>query len=147
MRNFYIEKDWVPYKKERLDALGQLKKDMETAGDMSLALALKYIVKRVGYEGYLKNKAGGDPDKLQEWQQIVEWLLEDAKSYGDIWEWEEAVKQYKEKLRQSGKEQEEKGQEKKWQEENKGLEKRGKDEAGQERTGRKTASKKGERSR
>lgn len=69
-------------------------KQMEHLGKMSLSLGIKYIRKVLGYEMYLREKAGKDIWKLEEWEEILNWLEEDALPYKNLRDWSEAQVKY-----------------------------------------------------
>lgn len=58
-------------------------------------LAVQYICKIIGYEGYLEEKCKKmNCEKWEEYQEILAFLKEDAKQYGSLKEWIKAQKQY-----------------------------------------------------
>lgn len=67
-------------------------KQMEHLSQMPLALGIKYIRKVIGYDIYLRRKAGEDLCKLQEWEEVLNLLSEDAMQYRSPEEWMEAQK-------------------------------------------------------
>lgn len=76
----------------RSEKIIKWQKQMERLGQMPLSFGIKYIRKVIGYEIYLKEKAGGDLWKLQEWEEILDWISEDAMQYKSLKEWMEAEK-------------------------------------------------------
>lgn len=68
----------------------QWEKQMERLRGMSPYLAVQYVRKVIGYENYLKEKAGRKPEKWQEWEELLNFLGEDASHYDSIWDWNDA---------------------------------------------------------
>lgn len=58
----------------------------------SLYLGLQYIRRAIGYEDYLRKKAGNRKELLSEWLEILDFISEDIKQYRELNEWEEALK-------------------------------------------------------
>lgn len=64
----------------------------------SLYLGVQYIRRAIGYEDYLRKKAGNRKELLSEWLEILDFISEDIKQYRELNEWEESLKERK-KLR------------------------------------------------
>ncbi|MCM1056153.1 MAG: ATP-dependent helicase [Firmicutes bacterium] len=79
---------------EMLERLSCLQRQMDSLRNMPLPLGIRYILKAVGYEGYLRTLAKGNQEKLSEWQETVEWLKEDAKRFRNVCDWAEAQEFY-----------------------------------------------------
>lgn len=58
----------------------------------SLYLGVQYIRRAIGYEDYLRKKAGNRKELLSEWLEILDFISEDIKQYRELNEWEEALK-------------------------------------------------------
>lgn len=86
-----------------LAALDLLEKQLKYIGKVSPKLAIAYICKAVGYEGYLKVQSKGHPEKWLEWQELLEWLKEDAGRFERAEDWLAAQEEYNESLRQEQK--------------------------------------------
>jgi DNA helicase-2/ATP-dependent DNA helicase PcrA len=101
MRNYYIKNLNVPFRTERLNGVEKLKKDIEHIGRMPLYLAVRYILKSIGYEEMLmKNKSiAGNSAKKQEISEVIEWLNTESKKYDSFDEWNIERKIYEEKIR------------------------------------------------
>jgi DNA helicase-2/ATP-dependent DNA helicase PcrA len=65
---------------------------------MKLPLAITYILKAVGYEKYLRQLSLGKPEKRLEWEELLEWLREDAANYNTASEWLALQRAYGEEL-------------------------------------------------
>lgn len=100
LQRYYRGKTDMPEKtrKNILDALGKLERQLEAIGRLSPGLAVSYVQKAVGYERYLRLLAGKNREKWEEWQEIMEWLKADASKYSSLREWQEAQEMYTEEL-------------------------------------------------
>ena len=58
----------------------------------SLYLGVQYVRHAIGYEDYLRKKAGNRKELLSEWLEILDFISEDIKQYRELNEWEEALK-------------------------------------------------------
>lgn len=81
----------------------QLKRQLECMKDFTPALAVNYVLKAVGYERYLRQLSAGQPEKWQEWENILEWLKQDACNYSTVRDWQEAQWLYQEKAQEDRK--------------------------------------------
>ncbi len=98
---FYGRQD-VPYRQRVLQELAKWRSQSERIGGMPLPLALQYICRAMGYGDYLKKLSGGNAERLQEWQALLEWLREDAGRHGTVKEWAESQTAYTESLQCKG---------------------------------------------
>ena len=78
-----------------------LARQFRSVGNFSLRPAISYILKAMGYEQYLKTLSGTDREKWQEWQEVLDWLKEDAASYGSLEEWQTFQQEYTKSLEQN----------------------------------------------
>ncbi len=69
------------------ETLNIMEKQMSAIGKLPLTAAISYILKAVGYERYLAEKAGERTEKAEEWLEIAAWLKEDAAEYVGLEEW------------------------------------------------------------
>jgi DNA helicase-2/ATP-dependent DNA helicase PcrA len=69
-------------------------------------LALHYIRKSIGYDRYLRQKAGTDDRRLKEWESILDFLTEDARKYKEAGEWLEAQEAFRREWKQNSREEE-----------------------------------------
>jgi DNA helicase-2/ATP-dependent DNA helicase PcrA len=95
--------------REQLNTLESIK-DLETAihnlSAMKPYLALHYIRKSIGYDRYLRQKAGTDDHRLKEWESILDFLAEDAKKHKEAGEWLEAQEAFRREWKQNNRKQE-----------------------------------------
>jgi DNA helicase-2/ATP-dependent DNA helicase PcrA len=105
MKNYYIKNINIPYRAERLNAVEKFKKDIERMGKMTLYLAVKYILKSIGYEKMLTDnkEIAVNMAKKQEIEEVIEWLCTESKKYGSFSEWNIERQVYEESLRKSEK--------------------------------------------
>ena len=82
------------YRWEVLERLSCLRKQLDLLKGMPLMLGVRYILKALGYEGYLRTLAKGNQEKISEWREITEWLKADAERYKNIHDWAEAQENY-----------------------------------------------------
>lgn len=83
--------------KERLLCL---ERQLLSVRGRSLRLSVSYILKGMGYEQYLKELSGRETEKWEEWQELLEWLKEDAAAYKDVEEWAAFQEEYAKTLKQ-----------------------------------------------
>lgn len=77
--------------------LGILEKQIAQLEKFSPYLAVQYLCKIIGYEGYLETelrKKGNDTQMREEWMDILSWLKEEAKQYVSLKEWIKAQGEY-----------------------------------------------------
>lgn len=104
MHLYYKTASDIAYRQERILAVEKLKKDFRLLKGRPLYLKVQYILKGMGYEKYLKDSAGTDMEKWQEYQEILEWLSGEAKVYEEISMWLRAKENYENNLKEeSGK--------------------------------------------
>ncbi|MCI8528070.1 MAG: ATP-dependent helicase [Lachnospiraceae bacterium] len=83
-----------------LNVLMQLERQFCSIRKLSPLPAVSYILKAVGYERYLKEIGG--TEGRQEWQEILEWLKEDAARFTGWEEWKLFQEEYTKALKQGG---------------------------------------------
>lgn len=71
-----------------------LQRQLESLKGMSPALGVRYILRAVGYESFLRTLAKGNREKLSEWRDMAEWLKTDAERFRNAREWAEAQESY-----------------------------------------------------
>lgn len=86
------------YRWEVLERLSCLQRQLDSLKCMTPALGVRYILKAVDYDSYLREAAKGNPEKLAEWRALAEWLKEDAARYQNVRAWAEAQEAYGEEL-------------------------------------------------
>ena len=67
--------------------LGELEDGLKRLKKLSPFLAVTYLRKGMGYEAYLRRKAGTDTTKLAEWMELLEMACEELKSFHNTGEW------------------------------------------------------------
>jgi len=98
MRECY-NKPWIE-EAERcrfMDSINGLQRHFRILENMSLASAVTYIRKAIGYEDYLRKQAG-QSDKMEEWKRLLDWLKEDSARFNSVKEWVEFQQEYGENL-------------------------------------------------
>jgi DNA helicase-2/ATP-dependent DNA helicase PcrA len=80
-------------------AVGVWMRQMEFVKNTELKLAMAFLRKACGYERYLRVRAAqeGKTD-LTEWQEVLDFITEDAGRYRSLEEWQEAQELYREQL-------------------------------------------------
>lgn len=101
MREYY-DRAQMPerQKREAKDRLSVLERQLQSVRKRPLRLTISFVLKGMGYEKYLKALAKSDPEKWEEWQELLEWLKEDAASYEDVEEWMHFQEEYAKALEQ-----------------------------------------------
>lgn len=102
---YYEEKRWMV---ERID---RLEEDIRFLRDMPPYAAISYVRKAVGYEDYLKEYADSRHISLEELCMVLDELQESAEGFSTAEEWFAHIEEYKEQLKQQGKEEVEEEQE------------------------------------
>ncbi len=85
---------------EAKERLSFLERQLTSLAGRSPRLSVSYILKGIGYEQYLKELSGKEPEKWEEWQELLEWLKEDAAAYKDVEEWAAFQEEYAKTLEQ-----------------------------------------------
>lgn len=99
----YYRKAQVPeMQRDRVrKELPRFRKQLQSVKGFTLRPAINYILKAMGYEQYLKEQAGANAEKWQEWQELLEWLKEDASGYAGVKEWKVFQESYAKSLEQN----------------------------------------------
>ncbi len=101
MREYYDRVQMTDVqKREAKGRLTCLEKQLLSVRGRGLRLAVSFILKGIGYEQYLKGISGTDSEKWEEWQELLEWLKEDAAAYGNVEEWASFQEEYAKALEQ-----------------------------------------------
>ncbi len=92
----YYDRGHFPQRQKEsvLNALAQLDRQLFGISKLSPLPAVNYILKVVGYERYLKELAGSGQEKWKEWQEVLEWLKEDASRFRGYKEWKNFQEEY-----------------------------------------------------
>ena len=104
MLDFYCGQREVPYRRERIQAIKRLERDLMYIQKLPLYLGVQYILKSIGYEMHLKENAGRSTERWREWTEICDWVKEEARQYETLEEWLEAKKCYERKLQEMSEE-------------------------------------------
>ncbi len=103
IRAYYEKAQISRTQKENMSReLTRLEKQFQNVRGFTLRPAIQYVLKAMGYEQYLRDYAGGDQEKWQEWQELLEWLKEDAGHFQDVREWKRFQEEYARTLEQNG---------------------------------------------
>lgn len=82
-----------------LNNIRNMKRDMERLKGLSPYLALQFLFRRMGYDLYLRQKAGTDTEKKNEYQAMQEGLLKESRDFSDWPEWwgyqESRIREYR----------------------------------------------------
>ena len=73
--------------RESVANLRRLKDQLMQAGHMSPGLAVQFVRKGMGYDKWLRQKAGEDAETLSEWYMILDRLKKEAEKYRSLSEW------------------------------------------------------------
>ncbi len=68
-------------------AIESLERHLKRLADMRPGLGIRYILHAMDYQGYLLRNAQNAGELPQEWEQLLDWLREDAESYLDYFSW------------------------------------------------------------
>ena len=82
------------------DRISCLERQLLSIKGRNLPLSVSYILKGMGYEQYLRELSRTEPEKWEEWQELLEWLKEDAAAYGSVGEWASFQEEYARALQQ-----------------------------------------------
>ena len=101
MREYYDRVEMAErQRREAKERLTCLEKQLLGIRGRSLRLAVSFILKGMGYEQYLRDLSRTEPQKWEEWQELLEWLKEDAAAYEDAEEWLHFQEEYAKTLEQ-----------------------------------------------
>ncbi len=71
----------------------QFERKLEQLGRFSLELGITFIRRGFGYEDYLRQRAGGNRELLENWLEVLDWLEEDCRGYDNFKNWEQSQEQ------------------------------------------------------
>lgn len=94
MISYYQKKEGDAFRSKVVEAIRLWERQMQQLGNMPLFLAVQYIRKAMGYEKYLRERAGRKSEKMQEWEELLGWLTTDASGYGTVSDWLQAQDAY-----------------------------------------------------
>lgn len=76
------------------NAIEILERNLFHLSKMRPTLGIKYILYAMEYQKYLLHKCGRKKELLEEWQQLIDWLMDDAEEYADFKSWESHMQAY-----------------------------------------------------
>lgn len=108
-RELYLQIINKPYRRISREALetktdrafSVLERQLDYLKQCSLYLGVQYICKVIGYERFLEaecRQQHREPECLEEWKQITEWVKEEARNYENVEEWLCVQKAYQESM-------------------------------------------------
>lgn len=100
--DYYRHKELNPRGMEVIHRIQKWEKQMEHLKKLSPFLAVQYIRRVIGYDTYLKERAGGKKEQRQEWEELLNWLGTDAAGYETVSEWMEVQEAYTKAVEQGG---------------------------------------------
>lgn len=80
--------------------LNILESDLNKLKELPPYLGVLFLRKKMGYERYLREKAGTDRRKLEEWLGILEQICDEVKEYDDYLQYLECQEHYRRELSQ-----------------------------------------------
>lgn len=93
IKAYYEDKNWM------LERIDQLEYDLALLSGMGPYAAVNYIRRGIGYEDYLKEYAEQRKMKVEELQDILDELQENAKEFKTYREWFRHIEEYREELK------------------------------------------------
>lgn len=106
IRAYYRNRQDMPYYQNIIKAIDTLERQIQYLKKASPFLAVHYIRKAIGYEKYLGSIIGGNPEKKEGCEAVLQFLTGDAAEYEDIESWIGAQRAYNTALKQKGAEKE-----------------------------------------
>lgn len=98
LRRFYCDKDWM------LDRIDEWEQDMKEISSMAPYAAFQYLLKKVGYQDFLKEQINKLQTEETDFLEIVDELAQSMKRRKTMKEWLDFSQIYTDKLRQMEKE-------------------------------------------
>lgn len=92
--DYYLSKESNPRTREVIQNIKKWERQMEHLKNLSPFLAVQYIRRVIGYDTYLKERAGRRKEQWQEWEELLNWLGTDAAGYETVSEWIAAQEEY-----------------------------------------------------
>lgn len=72
---------------EQAEKVKRLEKSLNRAGNLSPHLAIRLVRRVIGYEDWLKEKAGKQAERYEEWRTLLDEVEQEAKGFSGILEW------------------------------------------------------------
>lgn len=90
---FYQDKSWM------VDRIMTMFSDLKNIGGMDPYAAINYIRNKIGYDDYLKDYAAYRKIDFDELMDTLEELMESAKGYDSLREWESYIEKYRNNMK------------------------------------------------
>lgn len=74
--------------RQAVAAIEALERHLLRLANMCPKLGISYILHAMDYKGYLQRRAGGIKETWEEWQELLEWLMQDAAAFSSIEHWQ-----------------------------------------------------------
>lgn len=97
LKLFYEDKDWM------LDRIEQLQYDLSMLAQMKPYAAVNFIRRGIGYDEYIREYAEYRGVRADDMLEILDELLEEAKTQNSFEEWFDYMQTYKEELKEQSK--------------------------------------------
>ena len=94
LRRFYCDKDWM------LDRIDEWEQDMKEISSMAPYAAFQYLLKKIGYQDFLKEQVNKLQTEETDFLEIVDELAQSMKRRKTMKEWLDFSQIYTDKLRQ-----------------------------------------------
>ncbi len=88
----------IYYERKEIEQIDILMQHLHRISKMRPALAINYILYAMNYQNYLYSKAGNHTMMPEEWQEVLNWLKEDAEGYEDYKSWRPHIQRSKEEV-------------------------------------------------
>ena len=75
------------YENKGIEQIDCFLRHLQRVSQMRPALAINYILHAMNYQNYLYSKIGNHTTMPEEWQEVLNWLKEDAQGYEDYKSW------------------------------------------------------------
>ncbi len=96
--DYYRQREVTPKTAEVIRRIEKWERQMAYLKNLSPFLAVHYIRRVIGYDTYLRERAGSRKEQWREWEELLKWLGEDAAGYETVSEWMEAQENYSKNL-------------------------------------------------
>ncbi|MBD5498104.1 MAG: ATP-dependent helicase [Lachnospiraceae bacterium] len=83
-----MERECTAGRKEKTaEAVKLLQKQLQIAGGFSPSLAIRFVRKAMGYENWLRGRAGLSVERYEEWRELLDDIQKEAEKFAGIREW------------------------------------------------------------
>lgn len=94
-----MESECAACRKEKTaEAIKRLQKQLQMAGGFSPSLAIRFVRKAMGYENWLRGRAGLFTERYEEWRELLDDIQKEAEKFESIGEWLAFVGQAEKKV-------------------------------------------------